>query len=65
MEFSLKIDVVDGRLRASQIVPPDASPDVVYEFGDVVVGVWIYTQHQIAPDELEDLVWVTVMAKVG
>ncbi len=58
----LMIDLVDDKLRASQILRPTTNPDAIYHIEGIEVYVWL-TQKNIDPADIEDLVWVTVMTR--
>lgn len=63
--ISIAIDRIDNKLRARCIPQPNARPDFTYDMDEERIGVWL--QDNIAmddpaiQDELDNLVWVTLM----
>ena len=60
----LAIDKSDQYLRAKHISKRNIAPDLTYTIEGEDVQVWIDVSG-VELDEIEELVWVTVMAALG
>lgn len=63
--ISIMVDIVDDKLRARHIPQPNAKPDFTYNMDEDMIGVWLQPKLDANDpellDELDNLVWVTVM----
>ncbi len=63
--LSIMIDMVDDKLRARHVPQPNAKPDFTYDMDEDTIGVWLQPDLDANDpgllEELDNLVWVTVM----